>query len=188
MPHVPVNELVMAPDGRTLLARAASGVANSQDLWWWTLSDTTPHHFTESPEFETGARFSPDGKWVAYNAETAGLRELYVSPFPGQRGRVQISRGGAGLPVWGRDGHTLYFAQQGHLMAATISFAPTVTVSGIRSVLDGDFALDDALHAPFDVGPDGTILLVRPLRDARTVVIRDFGAEMRNQLAKQGAK
>jgi len=188
MPHVPVNELVMAPDGRTLLGRAASGVANSQDLWWWTLSDTTPHHFTESPEFETGARFSPDGKWVAYNAETAGLRELYVSPFPGQGGRVQISRGGAGLPVWGRDGHTLYYAQQGHLMAATISFAPTVTVSGMRSVLDGDFALDDALHAPFDVGPDGTILLVGHLRDARNVVIRDFGTEMRNQLAKQSSK
>ncbi len=187
-PQVAVNELVMAPDGRTVLARASAGAASSQDIWWWVLPDTTPHYFTESPEFETGARFSPDGRWVAYSAETAGLRQVYVSAFPGPGGRVQVSRDGGGLPVWGPDERTLYYPQGPRLMVATLSFAPGVTVTGTRPVLEGDYALDDPLHAPFDIGPDGTILLVRPVREARTVVIRDFRTEMRNQLAKQGGK
>ena len=58
--------------------------------------------------------------------------------------------------------------------------------SGTRMLFEGDYALDDVLHGPFDVAPDGTVLLVRPVREVRTVVIRDFRTEMRNQLAKQG--
>ena len=46
-----------------------------------------------------------------------------------------------------------------------------------RILFEGDYALDDVLHAPFDVAPE-----------VRTVIIRDFATEMRNQLAKQGAK
>lgn len=48
--------------------------------------------------------------------------------------------------------------------------------------------LSAALAKAFDVAPDGTILLVRPVREARTVVIRDFRFEIRNQLARQGAR
>jgi serine/threonine-protein kinase len=187
-PRVAVNELVMGPDGQTVLGRASAGAASSQDLWWWKLPDTVPHYFTESPEFETGPRFSPDGRWVAYSAETAGLRQVYVSPFPGPGGRVQVSRDGGSLPVWGPNGRTLYYPRGPRLMAASLAFTPMLTVTGTRTVLEGDYALDDPLHAAFDVAADGTILLVRPVREARTVVIRDFGTEVRNQLAKQGVK
>ncbi len=187
-PRVAINELVMAPDGKTLLGRASSGSASSQDLWWWTLSDTTPRHFTENVEFETGARFSPDGRWVAYTAETGGLREVYVAPFPGPGGRIQISTGGAGLPLWSGDGRTIYYPLANRLMATTLSFAPGPSVTGTRTLFEGDYSLDDALHVPFDVAPDGTFLLVRPVREVRTVVIRDFRTEMRNQLAKQGGR
>jgi serine/threonine-protein kinase len=187
-PQVAVNEIVMAPDGRTVLGRVSAGDASSQDLWWWVLPDTTPHHLTESSEFETGPRFSPDGRWVAYSAETAGLRQVYISPFPGPGGRVQVSRDGGGLPVWSGDGRTIYFSQGSRLLAATLSFTPTVAVTATRPVLEGDYALDDPLHAPFDVARDGTIVLVRPVREARTVVIRDFRAEIRKQLAKQGVR
>jgi len=187
-PRVAVNELVMARDGKTVLGRVSSGVASSQDLWWWTLPDTVPGRFTENLEFETGPRFSPDGRWVAYSAETAGLREVYVAPFPGPGGRIQISKGGAGLPVWGPDGRTIYYPQANRLMATTLGFDPAPMVTGTRTLLEGDYAFTDALHVPFDVGPDGTLLLVRPVREVRTVVIRDFRTEMRNQLAKQGGK
>jgi serine/threonine-protein kinase len=187
-PKVAINELVMAPDGKTVLGRVSSGAASSQDLWWWRLPDTVPSRFTENVEFETGPRFSPDGHWVAYSAETAGLREVYVAPFPGPGGRVQVSKGGAGLPVWSRDGRTIYYPQANRLMATTVSFDPTATVTGTRILFEGDYAFSDALHVPFDVGPDGTFLLVRPVREVRTVIIRDFRTEMRNQLARQGAR
>jgi hypothetical protein len=69
-----------------------------------------------------------------------------------------------------------------------VSFDPTATVTGTRILFEGDYAFSDALHVPFDVGPDGTFLLVRPVREVRTVIIRDFRTEMRNQLARQGAR
>ena len=155
---------------------------------WWTTSDTTPHVYAEGPELESGARFSPDGRWVAYTAELAGSREVFVSPFPGPGGRVQVSRSGTGLPVWGRDGRTLYYPKGTSLLAATLSLSSPVTVTETRVVFEGDYAFDDPLHAAFDVGPDGTMLVVHPVRGARTIVIRDFGAEIRNQLAKQGSR
>jgi Tol biopolymer transport system component len=184
-PRVAINELVMASDGRTVLGRVSSGAASSQDLWWWRLPDTTPSHFTDNLEFETGPRFSPDGRWVAYSAETSGLRQVFVAPFPGPGGRIQISQGGAGLPVWSGDGRTIYYPQSNRIMATTLSFSPGVAVTGTRILFEGDYALEDVLHAPFDVAPDGTFLLVRPVRQVRTVVIRDFSIEMRNQLARQ---
>jgi len=187
-PRVAINELVMAPDGKTVLGRVSSGAASSQDLWWWTPPDTMPKPFTDNLEFETGPRFSPDGRWVAYTAETGGLREVYVAPFPGPGGRIQISKGGAGLPIWSRDGRTIYYPQVTRMMATTASFGSSPEVIGTRVLFEGDYALDDVLHVPFDVAPDGTFLMVRPVRTVRTVVIRDFRTEMRNQLAKQGGR
>ena len=187
-PRVAINELVMAPDGKTVLGRVSSGAASSQDLWWWTLPDSTPRPFTDNLEFETGPRFSPDGRWVAYTAEAGGLREVYIGPFPGPGGRIQISKGGAGLPTWSRDGRTIYYPQVNRMMATTVTFGSSPEVTGSRVLFEGDYALDDVLHAPYDVAPDGTFLLVRPVRTVRTVIIRDFRTEMRNQLAKQGGK
>ena len=187
-PRVAVNELVMAPDNRTVLGRVSSGAASSQDLWSWKLPDTVALRFTDNLEFETGARFSPDGRWVAYSSETGGIREVFVAPFPGPGGRIQVSTGGGGLPVWSRDGRTIFYPQANRMSATTLSFTPSLSVLGTRVLFEGDYALDDVLHAPFDVAPDGTFLLVRPVREVRTVVIRDFRTEMRNQLAKQGGR
>ena len=187
-PHTAVNELVMSRDGATVLARVSSGFASSQDLWSWKLPDTVPTRVTDNLEFETGPRFAPDGKWVAYSSETSGVREVFVAPFPGPGGRVQVSTGGGGLPIWSRDGKTLYYPQANRMVATTLSFTPDPAVTGRRTLFEGDYALDDALHSPYDVGPDGTFLLVRPVREVRTVVIRGFRTEMQNQLAKQGGR
>ena len=187
-PQGAVNELVVAPDGRTVLGRRPAGVANSQDFWWWTLPDTVPHNFTSDAATEAGARISPDGKWAAYVAEAGGKREAYVAPFPGPGGRVQVSPDGAGPPVWGHDGHTLYYAKGQRIMAASLTFGATVSVTGTRQVLEGDFDFSDMLHAPFDVTADGTFLITRPVVDARTVIVRNVLAEIRVQIAKQGGK
>ncbi len=187
MPKIAVNELVMAPDGRTVLARCAAGTYIKQDICSWTLPDTSATNLTNEAGFETGPRFSPDGKWVAYASETAGRREIFLSPFPGPGGRIQVSQEGAGAPVWSRDGRIIYYPQGRRLMAAALSFTPSVSVASTRTVLEGDFAFYDALHATFDVTQNGEFVLVRPVRDARTVVIRDILTEIRNQSARQGA-
>lgn len=160
--------------------------ATASQLLYGDAQGTTRTAVSDRMGFHT-PRFSPDGKWVAYSPETSGVREVFVAPFPGPGGRVQVSTGG-GLPIWSRDGKTLYYPQASRMMATTLAFAPDPAVTGRRMLFEGDYALDGALHAPYDVGPDGTFLLVRPVREVRTVVIRGFRTEMQNQLAKQGGR
>jgi Tol biopolymer transport system component/predicted Ser/Thr protein kinase len=55
------------------------------------------------------ARFSPDGRWLAYTSEESGKNEIYVAPFPGPGGKWQVSAGGGVQPRWRRDGKELFY-------------------------------------------------------------------------------
>jgi len=62
-----------------------------------------------SPEREQTGVFSPDGRWVAYVAETTGAREIYVQSFPDLGGVTQVSRGGGIEPAWSKEGDRLFY-------------------------------------------------------------------------------
>jgi eukaryotic-like serine/threonine-protein kinase len=91
-----------SPDGRFLLYATAAAPRsisrwNNPDLWVLPLfGDGEPSSFIESPFFDAGSQFSPDGRWLAYNSNETGRSEVYVVPFPGPGGE------GAGLDGWRR--------------------------------------------------------------------------------------
>jgi len=63
---------------------------------------------------ESAAKFSPDGRWLAYCSNESGRNELYVAPFPGPGGKWQISAEGA-VPAtvfWGAEGLQLYYGSE----------------------------------------------------------------------------
>ena len=98
----------MSPDRRTLIGKFTLRQDDEgRDLWWWTVADTTPHRFTTGPANDYGARFSPDGKWVAYTADINGVRQAFVAAFPGPGVRMQLTQEGALNVVWGPDGKTV---------------------------------------------------------------------------------
>ena len=43
----------------------------------------TPTVFLGGPSTEQQPRFSPDGRWLAYESNESGRFEIYVRPFPG---------------------------------------------------------------------------------------------------------
>ena len=55
------------------------------------------------------ARFSPDGRWLAYSSNESGKNEIYVAPFPGPGGKWQVSTDGGVQPRWRRDGKELFY-------------------------------------------------------------------------------
>jgi dipeptidyl aminopeptidase/acylaminoacyl peptidase len=55
----------------------------------------------------SGAKFSPDGHWLAYSDENSG--ELYVTSFPGSGARIAVSPKGGGDPRWRGDGQELFY-------------------------------------------------------------------------------
>jgi serine/threonine-protein kinase len=60
-----------------------------------------------TPANEDSARFSPDGKWIAYTSDESGRNEVYVQPFGGGGARWQVSTDGAEWIEW-RKGRLFY--------------------------------------------------------------------------------
>ena len=73
----------------------------------------------------------------------------------------------------------------GH-QTATLRTEPTIAVLSTRVVLEGDDALEEALQATFDVDAGGDVVLVRPVRDARTVIFRKVPGAIREERRTQG--
>ena len=100
-----------SPDGRFLSFQAipAQGKRNNQ---LWTVDLTGGNR--ASPLMadalsQGGSRFSPDGRWIAYESDQSGTAEVYVRPFPSGPGTWQISTAGGAFPAWRRDGKELYY-------------------------------------------------------------------------------
>lgn len=96
----------------------------SRDGQWIAYGDTTigivaasgagkPFPFLAAPFRYGGARFAPDGKWLAYVSDETGKYEVFVRPFAGgpaaSEGKIQISDNGGDFPIWRSDGRELYY-------------------------------------------------------------------------------
>ena len=101
----------VSPDGHWLVfnengAQEPGGV----NIWLMQLDgERTARHFFTMPAGESDGQFSPDGKWLAYQANVSSRQEIYVSPFPGPGPRRQVSIDGGIEPLWSRDGRELFF-------------------------------------------------------------------------------
>ncbi len=69
-----------------------------------------PIPVVRTDELISTARFSPDGRWIVYDARTAQGERLgiFVQPFPGPGLRRQITSSGV-YPVWRQDGREIVF-------------------------------------------------------------------------------
>ena len=94
-----------ASSARTRLALAGG----QYDLFSLTLDGGGPEPWLATEFLERAPTFSPDGRWVAYSSDESGRDEVYVRPFPGPGGRVQVSTGGGTEPAWSSDGSELIY-------------------------------------------------------------------------------
>jgi serine/threonine-protein kinase len=60
------------------------------------------------------AVISPDNEWVAYVSNESGQNEVYLAPYPLDRGpaRQQVSVDGGDFVLWALDGRALYYRKQ----------------------------------------------------------------------------
>jgi Tol biopolymer transport system component len=103
------------------------------------------------------ARFSPDGRWLAFSSDESGRFEVYLAAFPGPGEKIQLSTsGGYGL-AWRRDGKELYYlSSDGKLMAVQIRSSDPPIQADAPQVLFEPHPLATA----FDAAPDGQRFLV----------------------------
>jgi hypothetical protein len=116
--------LDISPDGRYALLLKADPVTGN-DLWLLTLTGPKRSQpFLATKQNEGVARFSPDGRWLAYNSDDTGNPEVYVQSFPDKGRPTPISIKGGTQPQWRKDGKELYFlSPEENLMAAAVDGA-----------------------------------------------------------------
>lgn len=68
----------------------------------------------DTPFNETDARWSPDGRWIAFVSDEPGRPDIYVTDPGGEKRRVSL--GGGTHPRWTRDGSALLFLRGSMLM------------------------------------------------------------------------
>ncbi|MEO7133044.1 MAG: hypothetical protein ABI024_02380, partial [Vicinamibacterales bacterium] len=87
---------------------------------------------------ETWARFSPDGRSIAYMSNESGRWEVYVRAADGDGSRVRVSTSGGVWPCWSLDGRTVYFSANGRTMASEMRTGGTLSASAPVSVPGAD--------------------------------------------------
>jgi serine/threonine protein kinase/Tol biopolymer transport system component len=111
----------ISPDGRyALLLKGDPATGN--DLWLVTLTgQKSSQPYLATKENEGVARFSPNGRWVAFNSEDTGTAGVYVQSFPEKGRPTPVSTKGGILVQWRKDGKELYFLSPDEkLMAAAV--------------------------------------------------------------------
>jgi eukaryotic-like serine/threonine-protein kinase len=116
----------------------------------------------ETTSSETQPSIAPNGAWLAYleaagPADTEG--EINIRPFPGvARTRIPVGRGGP--PVFSHDGKELFYVAGDSLMAAPVTYEPTLSVGPARKLFESRAYDWVIVGRAWDVDPNGQRFLM----------------------------
>jgi Tol biopolymer transport system component len=149
-----------------------------------------------SPQEERNGVLSPDGRWLAYEAESParpGGLEVFVRPFPDvDRGAWQVTRDSGMFPAWSRTGHELYYVKpDGTMVALPVEATGSAWRAGTPAELfRGPYLMlgDGSMGRHYDVARDGRFLMLKEAGDisavrAHFVVVQDWIAEIARLLS-----
>jgi serine/threonine-protein kinase len=189
-------EGAVSADGRWIVARTSGGIGRQgRDIIGFRVGDTTAVPLMANPTADESAfALSPDGRWIAYESDETGRREVYVRPFPNTNGgKWQASTSGGMAPVWARNGRELFFVDAARRMTAASVAGGSEPRFGERRALftlsPDDYLDDNTYYAPFDVGPDGRFIMARRVRSETEapplIVVENWFTELRRQLQQR---
>ena len=157
-------------------------------IWVLRMGDHKAQPFLQTPFTTGGARFFPDGHWLAYTSDESGRREIYVQPYPGPGGKWQITTEGGTEPVWNPNGRELLYRSGDKMMAVDIATQPSFTVGKPRMLFEGQYELSPATAPNYDVSADGQrFLMLKPTEQAEAaptqiVVVQNWFEELKQKV------
>ena len=127
------------------------GGVGDRDLWTLKMPERTATPFLATEFDEIAARFSPDGRWVAYQSNETGRLEVYIRAFPDATGVVKVSVNGGGAPMWGPGGEELFFVDLTRtLQVVSVTAGETLEVGVPRSLFTLDMSSTNASRLSTD--------------------------------------
>jgi serine/threonine-protein kinase len=139
------------------------------------------HPVTSAATVARNARFSPDGRWLAYQSNETGRMQVYVISYPDLSQKRPVSTEGGTEPAWRSRGGELYYRNGASMMVVPIRTAPPLEVGTPRELFRGPFLEDIYGDRSFDVMPDGEHFLMletNPAAAPELRVIRNWAAEL----------
>jgi len=130
------------------------------DIWTFSPADRSQRALIAEPtSAQMGSRFSPDGRWIAYQSNETGQFEVYVEPFPRSGTRVRVSDAGGERPVWSPDGREIFYDRGATLYMAGFTPAPSPSASRPVALPISGF-IQSTGRRLWDLSPDGTRFLM----------------------------
>jgi len=148
------------------------------DIWTAPANGGSAIRLTAHPGMEVFAKFSPDGKWIAFTGQYDGDEQVYVVPSTGgvPRQLTYYPAKGPLTPRWGWDNQVYGWSKDGsHIFFKSLRDSWTLPIARLYSVsVEGGPA--EALPMPEagsgDYSPDGAQMVYSPQS-------RDFRPEKR---------
>jgi DNA-binding winged helix-turn-helix (wHTH) protein/Tol biopolymer transport system component len=154
-------------DGRAL-AFANFNPQSSWDVWRLPLLDgSAPVPIVVSPAEDRGARWSPDGKWLAYSVRENGQADVFAVPFPTTGAKWQVSHGGGSHPQWSADQTELfYLAPDQKLFSIDVALSSGgITFGAPHPITAARVAVRGQVNNPYAVTRDGKRFLINSSGD-----------------------
>lgn len=131
-----------------------------RDIWLLSLtSAAAPRAIVKGRASATNGRFSPDGRYIAYESSETGDSDVYVQSLSDPR-RWRVSTDGGTEPAWGRDGRELFFISHSRQVnAVEVSTNPDGLAFGKPRTLF-DVPVTAWLRNAMTISPDGQRFLI----------------------------
>jgi serine/threonine-protein kinase len=155
--------MAVSPDGRRLIFSEENPQTDT-DLMVLELDGTrrvTP--LLQSRFTERNGVISPDGHWLAYEANDSGRFEIYVRPYPNvNSGLSVVSTHGGTKPIWARTGQELFYVSAtGALMRVGVTRGSSWSATKPSVVVkEGYYTNLVWWGRSYDVSPDGSRFLM----------------------------
>ena len=174
-----------SPDSRVILF-SRQNPQTGTDIWALSRGEKDPVPLIQTRAAEGDARFSPDGKWIAYTvSEAPGQSEVYVTAVLATAptlkvggGPWRVSSGGGGNAHWGADSREIYYEGPQSTMVVPVvtdagfAVGPATPVTGVETTAGagGTGAGSPASRMELvDVSADGKrLLFTRPVGNTGT--------------------
>ncbi len=148
------------PDGSGLVFQ--EGIGDAADLWVLNLSgDPEPRLFLRTPVNEAQPDLSPDGRFIVYHSSVSGgTSQVFVQPFNGPGGRVQVSTEGGLSPRWSPRGREIFYHDRKRqaIMAVEVRTESELGVGPPRLLFE--WPLGPGYNREWDVAPDAQRFVV----------------------------
>src|SRR5205814_5173998 len=181
----------VSPDGRRLIF-TETVPKTGDDVMQIELDGThlvTP--LVQSQFAERNGIISPDGHWLAYEANDSGRYEIFVRPFPDvNSGHWQVSTAGGTRPLWARSGQELFYTSPtGALMRVGVERGPSWGATTPTVLIkEGYFTISANTNGrTYDISPDGQRFLMikggggsdQTAAPASLIVVQHFDEELK---------